>query len=153
MPAWCKHCRAHWRIVSMIIYISLFLVFGFWHIGRTHTQNTGYVYSMLLYSCSVHYICWHILSPLKGFIINPYNQWKDYQWLITESGNFQWLPYSPCFCVQMYPRDQECISTMITFEHLNLMCQGISVPSPTMLGCVHPHSVSIMPSLNCRWCL
>ena len=31
---------------------------------------------------------------------------------------------------QMYPVDYECISTMISFEHLNLMCHGKTVPTP-----------------------
>ncbi|CAH1774976.1 unnamed protein product [Owenia fusiformis] len=34
---------------------------------------------------------------------------------------------------QIYPKDLECISSMVTFEHLYLMCQNISVPSPTGL--------------------
>ncbi|ELT88147.1 hypothetical protein CAPTEDRAFT_195377 [Capitella teleta] len=34
----------------------------------------------------------------------------------------------------IFPRDLECISTMVTFEHLNLMSQNCHVPSPTLLS-------------------
>ena len=33
----------------------------------------------------------------------------------------------------MFSMDRECISALVTFEHLNLMCRNKNVPSPTQV--------------------